>query len=44
MLNVYAIEIRYLGTDAGLEDAKDAIAKAEMVEHWILLLMVRNDE
>ncbi len=43
MLNVYAIEIRYPGTDAGLEDAKDAIAKAEMVEHWVLLLMTQND-
>ena len=43
MLNVYAIEIRYPGTDAGLEDAKDAIAKAELVEHWILLLMIHND-
>jgi len=43
MLNVYAIEIGYPGTDAELEDAKYAIAKAELVEHWILLLMIHND-
>ncbi len=35
-LSVYAIEIRYPGTDVELDDAKDAITKAEELQQWIL--------
>ena len=36
MLTVHAVEVRYPGTDTGVEDAKDAISSAEIIQGWAL--------
>lgn len=43
MLSVHAVEVRYPGTDTELEDAREAIHNAEIVERWVLSCLATDD-
>ncbi len=43
MLTVHAIEVRYPGTDRGVEDAKDAISSAGLIQRWALSFIGEGD-